>query len=74
MPRIGMSTRVMALTAAILVVVSAFVLFGAVFRFRGGAEAMMAERAAALTAVADATKEHGAKLHEPDTQRRERMP
>jgi methyl-accepting chemotaxis protein len=73
MPRIGMSTRVLALTAAILVVVSAFVLFGAVFRFRGAAEGMMAERAAAFTAVADATKEHVAKLHELDTFRRETL-
>ncbi|MFO1032094.1 MAG: methyl-accepting chemotaxis protein [Planctomycetota bacterium] len=59
----SLSTRVLFGAIVVLVCVGAVLLWNSARGYRRGAEGLMVEKAAAFTAVADAAKDHVAKLH-----------
>ncbi|MBL8735195.1 MAG: methyl-accepting chemotaxis protein [Planctomycetes bacterium] len=59
----SLSTRVLFGAIVVLVCVGGVLLWNSARSYRRGAEGLMVEKAAAFTAVADAAKDHVAKLH-----------
>ena len=59
----SVSGRVLLATSALVLLVCTILVWRSVQSYRRDAEAMMADKAAAFTAVADATKQHVAHLH-----------